>query len=254
MSRFQVNDKRPDPFLRVDSAAHQLIVQHLDVHALAVYLGLIHHANKVGQAWMMLTSLATTSGVKLSTLKTRLPDLEGIGLIRIQNTYDAEGQSSNVYTLLETPAEVPADWRSRPRPVRGPFAREIHNGVVSFRWIGRGEEPPAGFTETPQSSHALATPRPPAGSTAATSWPLTRVKELEEENQTRVPAKDKQPANLHELTTAELRRLDTIAARLELADRGAATREDLPALSGADQRAIDDDTAKRYELARSAAR
>lgn len=232
MSQFRVHDKRPDPWLRVDLAAFRLIVRELDASSLAAYVGLISHANKSGQAWMMLTTLRESTGLSVSTLKTKLSDLELIGLIEIDETYDSEGKGSNLYSLLETPVAVPANWRSQPRRRRNRFRYSRQHGQVVWIPIGHPVEPESGSTD----SQNLAILPPESGSTTAKIWPQTRLRELTPENQSS-QNEQMRPADVEQLTRVELEQLNTPAARLELYARHPKSFIRIPEIDPEDLRA-----------------
>lgn len=114
-----VRDRRADPFIRVDKKAFEILRDELDAPAMAVYLALAYAANgKTGESWHKIETLEQQAQVSRATLYRRLNDLEAVGLIQIDNQTDHHGLTCNLYTLLDAPAHVPANWRELPRPTR----------------------------------------------------------------------------------------------------------------------------------------
>lgn len=87
--------------------------------ALVVYVALTHSANTAEQCWPKINTLAAKWGIGTSTIQRRLRDLEQLGLISVTGCISERGDTSNTYTLLNTPKEPPAaNWRELPPPVR----------------------------------------------------------------------------------------------------------------------------------------
>lgn len=68
--------------------------------AISVYMYLKHRANKVGQCFPAIKTIARELGYSVSTVKRALDDLEGAGYIIREKRYrPGGGRSSSLYTL-----------------------------------------------------------------------------------------------------------------------------------------------------------
>jgi hypothetical protein len=146
--------------------------------ALAVYAVLARRADRDGESWPSLGSIAADSGSSERTVQRALRLLELLGLVEIQTCYEqgSQRQTSNFYTLLtppETPPEIDPDPKEWPEPQRRTLLVRPGNRSGSVAAIRReqsalpGERPswaglvPAVAGETPRTSDTL----PPAPQT-----------------------------------------------------------------------------------------
>ena len=68
--------------------------------AVAVYLYLADRANREGQCWPAIPTIADELHLSVSTVKRALHDLRGVGLIITEQRYRKRGgKSSLLYTL-----------------------------------------------------------------------------------------------------------------------------------------------------------
>ena len=91
--------------------------------ALAVYTILARRADRDGDSWPSVTSIAQECGISASTVHRALRLLEVLELVAIATCYEAgsQRQTSNLYTLLTPPDPIPAidpDPKQWPPPRR----------------------------------------------------------------------------------------------------------------------------------------
>jgi hypothetical protein len=143
--------------------------------ALAVYAVLARRADRERDSWPSLGLIAEASGSGERTVQKALRLLELLGLIEISTCYEQESQrqTSNLYTLLTPPHQLPEidpdprTWTSPQRRtvlVRGSnrseavaAARREQRGLTGERPAGAGLDP-VSETATPRNRCAL----PPA--------------------------------------------------------------------------------------------
>lgn len=78
-----------------------LFEEDLPHRAVAVYMYLDRRANKNGQCWPAIPTIAHELKLSVSTVKRALHDLENSGYIRREQRYrESGGKSSLLYTLV----------------------------------------------------------------------------------------------------------------------------------------------------------
>ena len=100
--------------------------------ALAVYAVLARRAGRDGASWPRLHAIAEQVGVSERTVQRAVTLLELLGLVAVTSCFEAGSnrQTSNLYTLLPLPAELPAldpDPGRWPQPRRS--RREVRPGA-----------------------------------------------------------------------------------------------------------------------------
>ncbi|HEU0113096.1 MAG TPA: helix-turn-helix domain-containing protein [Thermomicrobiales bacterium] len=91
--------------------------------AIAVYVALARRADRDGDSWPRLRSIAEQAATSPSTVRRAIRLLEQLGLVEVAARYErgSNRQTSNLYTLLTPPVEPPAvgdDPESWPTPQR----------------------------------------------------------------------------------------------------------------------------------------
>jgi hypothetical protein len=107
----------------VDDFAPVMARYSAGVAALSVYIALARHADRQGESWPSLTTIATEVGVSSRTVQRAIRLLEVLGLIDVTSCYEegSHRQTSNLYTLLTLPPQLPGidpDERRWPPPRR----------------------------------------------------------------------------------------------------------------------------------------
>src|SRR5262245_14677014 len=91
--------------------------------ALAVYAVLARRADRDGESWPRMRAIADLVGTSQSSVRRAVRLLEALALVEVATCYEAGSnrQTSNVYTLLTPPEEVPEispDPKEWPEPLR----------------------------------------------------------------------------------------------------------------------------------------
>jgi hypothetical protein len=128
--------------------------------ALAVYLVLARRADRDGGSWPRLALIAKESGTSERTVQRAIRLLEVLGLVEVSLCYEqgSNRQTSNLYTLLTPPDQLPeidSDPDKWPRPIRrallvcgGNRAESLAAKLREADSAGRSPRP----ADTPQAS------------------------------------------------------------------------------------------------------
>lgn len=175
--------------------------------ALAVYAVLARRADRDGESWPRLRSIAEQAATSERTVRRAIHLLELLGLVEVAACYEASSQrqTSNLYTLLTPPDVLPEldpDWVQWPSPQRrhlvivgGNRAQTVNDARSSAAVEEAPEDLPPG----------QAVPPPPASLTTRPCQldmgPPVRLAGLEGNTNEGLPMKDKSCTGATETTT-----------------------------------------------------
>lgn len=114
----RVRERRRKSFYTADNVIYDTFGGEIGPYALAVYHYLCRRANDDERSWPKIRTIQSVTKLSPSSVRRAIEDLERAQLISVAETFDEEGQAENVYTLLEPPTELPANWKEGPRPER----------------------------------------------------------------------------------------------------------------------------------------
>jgi hypothetical protein len=107
----------------VDEVAPVMARYSAGAAALLVYVVLARHADRQGESWPGLATIASEAGISSRTAQRAIRLLEVLGLVEVTTCYEeaSHRQTSNLYTLLTPPTQLPSvdpDERRWPPPQR----------------------------------------------------------------------------------------------------------------------------------------
>jgi GntR family transcriptional regulator len=152
----------------VDDFAPVMARYSAGVAALSVYIALARHADRQGESWPGLTTIAAEVGVSSRTVQRAIRLLEMLGLIDVTTCYEeaTHRQTSNLYTLLTLPPQLPGidpDERRWPPPRRRTlWIRRGPRGeaIASARGVSDAAESVATPWQPDTLPHDTASPTP----------------------------------------------------------------------------------------------
>ncbi len=159
-----IDDYAPRAF-RVTNSKGKTTTQVLGAAGVAVYCALARHANKDGECWPGIGTMAKRLDLSFNTVKTKLVGLEYLGLIAVTRNRHKEGRhggvspDSNSYKLLPIPA-TPLSTIDRPplstidRPHRQPLIDPLYQPLTTNKT--KGNKTQETTTNAPQSAQAQA--------------------------------------------------------------------------------------------------
>lgn len=101
-----VEDRRKRPYFTIDNALLDTHGKRLGPHGIAVYTALARFANTDQECWPSRRAIHERTGVSLPQINRELNKLVDFGLILITPQFNEKGdQTSNLYTLLDIPAD-----------------------------------------------------------------------------------------------------------------------------------------------------
>src|SRR3954452_8376845 len=107
----------------VDDVAPVMARYSAGAAALLVYVVLARHADRQGESWPGLAKIASEAGISSRTVQRAIRLLEVLGLVEVTTCYEVDSgrQTSNLYTLLTPPPQLPCvdpDEQRWPPPQR----------------------------------------------------------------------------------------------------------------------------------------
>ena len=141
-----IDDYAPRAF-QVTNSKGKTTTQVLGAAGVAVYCALARHANKDGECWPGIGTMAKRLALSFNTVKTKLVGLEYLGLIAVTRNRHKEGRhggvspDSNSYKLLPIPA-TPLSTIDRPplstidRPHRQPLIDPLYQPLTTNKTKG----------------------------------------------------------------------------------------------------------------------
>ena len=152
-------DKRKSWEARVEMRIFEIPKDELGAYDKLVYAILCGHANRAGNAWPRIGTIADEASCSERQVQRALANLEACGLlVRIPQITEADGQIANVYEIYGIDAYTPGDCQSP-------------GGTTGSRGAGDQQSGPIEVLEQPQdnSSKKDYPPTPQAGDEGASA-------------------------------------------------------------------------------------
>src|SRR5262245_34816793 len=101
MTTLQVKDAR-SPFAMIEYKIMTVYGKRLGAYGIAVYNMLVMFSGSKSEAWPSIDSLAEMIGVSRPTIIKAIDKLVELGIITKENRFDDKGQTTNLYTLIDS--------------------------------------------------------------------------------------------------------------------------------------------------------
>lgn len=146
MTTDRIDVRRPSKFFMVENAAIGIMTE-LGRTAFCVYCALLQYANRAGECWPRVSTIADDIGASVRTVQVELRKLEGAGLLIITEVID----SPSIYEVRDPSdravVHTPANAVVHTEPERGPVQPTAPPGAAHCTTPVQPTAPPLTYNE-----------------------------------------------------------------------------------------------------------